>query len=169
MNIKGDFMKYISSFLVLIILFSACSSAPESGKASEEIAWELSEQLEEYPALVLAVGEFDAVDIPEPLLISFRNSLGTRLALALKETDQKHQLVTRDRVDQIYSEQSLTLNGLTFQESQLKLGRILGADAIITGTMIFLEDDLYRTSVQIINTESGVVLGGSSWDFWFDS
>ncbi len=133
------------------------------------MAWELSDQLEEYPPMVLAVGELESLNIPESLQVSFRNSLGTRLALALKETDQNHQVVTRDKVDQVYGEQSLALTGLTFQESQLKLGQILGADAIITGTMILLEGDLYRTSIQIIDTESGVVLGGSTWDFWFDS
>ena len=162
-------MKIFRLFLILPLILSACSSAPESGKASEEMAWELSDQLEEMPPMVLAVGELECMNIPESLEVSFRNSLGTKLALALKETDQTHQVVTRDKVDQIYSEQSLALNGLTFQESQLKLGEILGADAIITGTMISVEDDLYRTSIQIIDTETGVVLGGSSWDFWFDS
>jgi len=162
-------MKILSPLLILFLLFAACSSAPESGKATEEMAWELSDQLEEYPPIVLAVGELESLDIPESLQVSFRNSLGTRLALTLKETDQNHQVVTRDKVDQLYSEQSMALAGLTFQESQLKLGQILGADAIITGTMVLLDDDLYRTSIQIIDTETGVVLGGSSWDFWFDS
>ncbi|RKX74173.1 MAG: hypothetical protein DRP60_10695 [Spirochaetes bacterium] len=162
-------MKTLSPLLILFLFFSACSSTPESERASEEMAWELSDQLEEYPPMVLAVGELESLNIPESLQVSFRNSLGTRLALALKETDQNHQVVTRDKVDQVYGEQSLALTGLTFQESQLKLGQILGADAIITGTMILLEGDLYRTSIQIIDTESGVVLGGSTWDFWFDS
>ncbi len=162
-------MKILNPFLILSLLLAACSSAPESGKASEEIAWELSDQLEELPPMILAVGELESMEIPESLQVSFRNSLGTRLAMALRETDQNHQVVTRDKVDQVYSEQSLALTGLTFQESQLKLGQLLGADAIVTGTMIFVKDDLYRTSIQIIDTETGVVLGGSSWDFWFDS
>jgi curli biogenesis system outer membrane secretion channel CsgG len=162
-------MKIILTAVILTALLSGCLSVPESNRASEETAWELSDQLTDQAGLTVAVGVFDTTDVPESLEATFRNDLSTTLAIAFRETGQDHKVVTRDKVDQVFTEQTMALEGLTYQESQMRIGQILGADVLVVGTIIWLEDDLYRSSAQIIETETGVVVGGSSWDFWFDT
>lgn len=162
-------MKYSFSIIVLALLLTGCLSSPESNKAAEETAWELSDQLKNQSGLTVAVGIFDTTDVPDALDVTFRNDLSTTLAIAFRETGQDHVVVTRDKVDDVFAEQSMSLEGLTYQESQIQIGQILGADVLVVGTIIWLEDDLYRSSSQLIETDTGVIVGGSSWDFWFDT
>jgi curli biogenesis system outer membrane secretion channel CsgG len=162
-------MKSIYPIIILTALLTACISTPESNKASEETAWDLSYQLEDMSGLTIAVGAFDTTDVPDTLETTFRNDLSTTLAIAFRETEQDHKVVTRDKVDDVFAEQSMALEGLTYQETQIRIGQILGADILVVGTIIWLEDDLYRSSAQLIETATGVILGGSTWDFWFDT
>jgi curli biogenesis system outer membrane secretion channel CsgG len=162
-------MKSIFPIIILTALLTACISTPASNKASEETAWDLSYQLEDMSGLTIAVGAFETTDVPETLETTFRNDLSTTLAIAFRETDQDHKVVTRDKVDDVFVEQTMALEGLTYQESQIRIGQILGADILVVGTIIWLEDDLYRSSAQLIETATGVIIGGSTWDFWFDT
>lgn len=162
-------MRFLFPVVFLVIILTGCQSTPESNKAAEETAWELSYQLKDRADLTLAVGAFETTDVPASLEITFRNDLSTTLAIAFRETGQDHRVVTRDKVDQVFKEQSMALEGLTYQETQVQIGQILGADLLVVGTIIWLEDDLYRSSAQIIETDTGVIVGGSSWDFWFDT
>lgn len=162
-------MRFLFPVVFLAIILTGCQSTPESNKAAEETAWELSYQLKDRADLTLAVGAFETTDVPASLEITFRNDLSTTLAIAFRETGQDHRVVTRDKVDQVFKEQSMALEGLTYQETQVQIGQILGADLLVVGTIIWLEDDLYRSSAQIIETDTGVIVGGSSWDFWFDT
>ena len=77
--------------------------------------------------------------------------------------------MTRDRVDRIIKEQTLELEGMTYREAQMKLGRLLGADLLVAGTLAWLDGDIYRFTGQVIEVESGTVLSGYSGDFWFDT
>lgn len=162
-------MKFLFPVLIFTSILTGCLSVPESNKAAEETAWELSYQLEDRASMTIAVGKFNTTDIPAVLEATFENDLSTTLAIAFRENGQDHRVVTRDKVDQVFAEQSMALEGLTYQESQVQIGQILGADLLVVGTIIWLEDDLYRSSAQLIETDTGVVVGGSSWDFWFDT
>ena len=162
-------MKHVIPFFVLILAFTGCLSVLESNRASEEIAWELSYQLKELSGLTVAVGDFETTDVPDTLKSTFRNDLSTSLAIDFRYTDQDHKVVTRDKVDEVFAEQSMSLEGLTYQETQIRIGQVLGAEVLVVGTIILLGDDLYRASTQLLETETGVIIGGSSLDFWFDT
>lgn len=162
-------MYRIIPFFLILLLLSSCVSVLESNRAAEETAWQISDQLKGLPGSTVAVGDLETTDIPDSLKTTFRNDLSTSLAIAFQETEQDHRVVTRNRVDDVFAEQSMSLQGLTYQEAQIRVGQVLGADILVVGTLIWLEDDLYRSSTQLIETESGVVIGGSSWDFWFDT
>ena len=154
---------------LLILGMASCASLPESNKAALDTAWDISYQLADRPASVVAVGTFDTQDIPEALAKTWGNDLGTNMAVAFRESGLDHKVVTRDRVDQILAEQGLEMEGMTARETQLRAGRLLGADILVTGILIWLEDDIYRASTQILETDTGVVLGGIEYDFWFDT
>ncbi len=162
-------MKSIIAVLVLVSFLVSCASLPESNIAAQESAWELAYQVEDLSDLVFAVVDFETTDVPEALASTYRNDLSTNLSIAFRESESSHKVVTRTRVDAVLEEQSMVLQGLTARDAGLKIGELLGADVLVTGNIIWLEDDLYRASVQLIETDDGLVLGGDAWDFWFDT
>jgi curli biogenesis system outer membrane secretion channel CsgG len=162
-------MRRIWPIILAAALFAGCASVPESNQAAVETAWELADILIDSPGLTLAVGKFELTDIPDALDSTFRNDLSTSLATAFRELELDHRVVTRDQVDEVFAEQSMDLEGLTYREAQIRIGQVVGADVLVVGTLIWLEDDLYRSSAQLIETGTGFILGGTSWDFWFDT
>jgi curli biogenesis system outer membrane secretion channel CsgG len=163
-------MKYsISILFVFTFFFFGCATTPESNVAAEDMAWDLADQLTDLPEATIAVGRFDTKDIPDRLDLTFRNDLSTALAIAVRELEMNHRVVTRGQVDNVLDEQALALQGLTARDAQFRVGELLGAQVLVVGTIIWLEGDLYRANSQLIESATGVVLGGSSWDFWFDT
>ena len=165
----GEGMKRATGILAAALILAGCATTLESNQAAEETAWELSYILEDRSGAIVAVVDFETTDVPGTLRKTFMEDLGTNLAMAFRETGSNNRVVTRDRVDAVFAEQSLSLEGLTDSDARQKVGSLLGADILVSGTIIWLEDDLYRASAQLIETETGALLGGSSWDFWFDT
>ena len=160
---------FFSSLMVIVIFLTACAGLPDSYGAADDFSWEAADQLQDYPDRVLALADLETRDVPDRLYSLFRDDLSTALVTAFREEDLSIRVVTRDKVDKIIREQSLELQGMTYQDAQLQVGMILGADLLVTGTLAWLEGDLYRFSGQIIEVASGTVVGGYSADFWFDS
>lgn len=68
------------------------------------------------------------------------------------------KLVNRTRLENVMEEQNLRLSGLAEdEENALKVGRILGADWLITGEYIYLGRDVLIT-VSLTNVESAQVI-----------
>lgn len=62
-------------------------------------------------------------------------ALPALLAVAVSQSDQ-HAIVDRRHLNQVLAEQSLTLEGLTSQETGLQVGRLLGATVMIRGSFV---------------------------------
>jgi len=161
-------MKSTLFLMVSLVVLSGCSTLPESADASVEIAWDLADQLEDRNGLTIAIAEIDADNIPDSLVKAYREQLGTNMAIAFREYGVNNVVVTRDRVDSVLDEYALELEGLTYGDAQDRLGQVLGADVLVTGRILRLEGGTFRGMSQLIEVESGVVLGGTTWDFWFD-
>lgn len=59
------------------------------------------------------------------------------------------------------------LSALADEDSQAAVGRQLGADLILTGTIV-QEEDIYVLNAQLIDVETGVVLDGFISRMWWD-
>jgi TolB-like protein len=70
-------------------------------------------------------------------------------------------IVQRERVDEIVREQAFQLSGRVTDESTVKIGRLIGANVLVTGRMI-VADGLLRLDAQLIGVEQGTVLGAVS-------
>lgn len=62
-------------------------------------------------------------------------------------------------------EQSFQLSDLVDESTQVKIGKLLGADLILSGQLNWVSEDTCHLNAQIIEVESGVVLGGFGYDF----
>ncbi len=160
--------------LPVILFFSAlvlvsCSSLPDSTGAAEEFSWEAADQLKGRNGLVLALAELEQEDIPSRLYTLFQNDLTTALVMSFREEGVDIQVVTRDKIQRIMDEKALEFQGMTYQDAQIQVGMLLGADLLVTGSLVWLEDDIYKFSGQIIEVATGTQVGGYSNEFWFDT
>ncbi|MEW5895826.1 MAG: CsgG/HfaB family protein [Candidatus Omnitrophota bacterium] len=69
-------------------------------------------------------------------------------------------LVERAKLDKILAEQELNLSGVITSTEAVKIGQLIGAKILITGSVFVVEKKLYIVA-KIIGTETGRVLGES--------
>ena len=67
-------------------------------------------------------------------------------------------VVQRERVEEIIREQALHVSGRVSDHSTVKIGRLIGANVVMTGRLIIV-DALLRIDAQFISVEEGAVLG----------
>ncbi len=72
------------------------------------------------------------------------------------------QVVERALLDKAVGEIRLSMSGAMDPATTQKLGRILGANAIVTGTLIDLEDDVTEVNARLIQTETGAILSAAT-------
>lgn len=69
------------------------------------------------------------------------------------------QVVERTLLDSVMKEQRLQVSGVTDRRSLQEIGRVLGVDAIVTGTVIALKDGRVEVVARLIDAETARVLG----------
>jgi len=102
----------------------------------------------------IAVIEFSDL---EGNVTQFGKYLAEELITRLFRT-KKFEVVERQLLNKIISEQKLSITGMIDPKSAKELGRILGVDAIVSGTITEFDADL-KVNSRIISTETGKVFG----------
>ena len=102
----------------------------------------------------IAVIEFSDLD---GNVTQFGKYLAEELITRLFRT-KKFEVVERQLLNKIISEQKLSITGMIDPNSAKELGRILGVDAIVSGTITDFVTDL-KVNARIISTETGKVFG----------
>jgi TolB-like protein len=75
---------------------------------------------------------------------------------------KKFQVIERQLLEKILTEQNLGTTGIIDVESTKKIGKILGVGAIITGTLLDVENQMVEINARLINTETAEVIATSS-------
>jgi curli biogenesis system outer membrane secretion channel CsgG len=167
---KGLFMKKILIVIVVSIIVS-CASSQYVDVAIEEAAWSTLEVLENVTDKTLAVYYFTSTDeeIEKGLSDYLRQGLTTEIANALMFEELDIKVISRQALDQLMKEQSFQLSDLVDEGTQVEIGKLLGADLIITGQLTWIDVDNRHLNAQIIEVETGIVLGGFVYDFWVET
>jgi len=173
MNMKKikSFSGFILTSLAAVLIY-ACSSAPDAAVQPEKtepadlilgidslvnsIAEKTVSLLSDAKPRTMAVYYF-TVDGRESSISDYLiTGLTTEIAnLSGNETT----VVSRQGLDRVMSEQSLMVSDLVSEETQVDIGELLGADVILIGYIVPLRD-YDKINIQIIEVESGAVLGG---------
>lgn len=74
------------------------------------------------------------------------------------------RVVDRMHISKVLEEQRFNLSGLVNPETAKEFGKLVGADAIVTGSYIVMPYSV-RLNVKLIRTETGEVLTGTQADF----
>lgn len=159
--------------VILALLLTATTSAQKSKSTKNEqpanstlqisleqrlgeLSKEISDELTGNQKTTVAIAEF--VDL-DGKVTSFGKFLAEELVTRLYKT-KKLKVIERQRLDKVIAEQKLSLTDIIEASSAKRLGRILGVDAIVTGTISELGNN-FRINARIINTETGELLAAA--------
>lgn len=138
---------------ILISLFLSFPAGLSAGPA-DDLAADLSGQIESTQTLKLAVLTFPYIDGFES---KGSKIVQERMTTALSP-HAKFALMERALLHKILEEKKLEMSGL-FDEKTIKgLGKMLGVDAVLTGTLIDTGDNDVEINARVIDAESGRVL-----------
>ncbi len=155
--------------IVLLLIFLSCATTNRQPIAKTEtfekpeITNNLDNSLSELTTQIInsitedgkkkiAVIEFSDL---EGNVTQFGKYLAEELITRLFRT-KKFEVVERQLLNKIISEQKLSISGMIDENSAKELGRILGVDAIVSGTITDLGTSL-KVNARIISTETGKV------------
>ncbi|MGC9312063.1 MAG: CsgG/HfaB family protein [Sediminispirochaetaceae bacterium] len=154
-----------------LLITSGCASMASAEDVTEEIAWEIVDRAYEQPELfsgkTLAVYYFTDEGEKSGISDYLIDTLTSQIAQALREEELDLKVVSRQVLDRIMKELEFQLSALADEENQVRIGRQMGADIILTGTVTPINGD-YRINAQLIEVESGAVLDGYLYEFWMD-
>ena len=162
-------MKFLLIPLSLVLLLTGCATTVVSvDRAVEEIAWNTIDMIPEGVKPVIAVYNLrDMTSNGEvnKLLVA---RLTTQLANAAREEERDIIIVSRQVFNEVFQEHAFILSDLSEEKQQLEIGKLLGADLILTGDLTRTEGDLFNVNTQLVDIESGKVIGGDTFEFWIN-
>jgi curli biogenesis system outer membrane secretion channel CsgG len=120
-------------------------------------------ELKKLPGSVAAIAPFMTGKEANPLSERLEGALATELA-ALASKGSRYSVVSRDAIGRLAAEQEFQLSALADQGERSRVGRLLGADILITGNIAPMEP-ASRLEVQLVSVETGKILVGFSLDF----
>lgn len=121
-----------------------------------ELSKDISDELTDKQKTTIAVAEF--VDL-NGNSSDFGKFLAEELVTRLYKT-KKLKVIERQRLDKVIAEQKLSLTDMIEASSAKRIGRILGVDAIVAGTISELGNN-FRINARIINTETGELIAAA--------
>jgi TolB-like protein len=123
------------------------------------ILWENYEDLDSAEDRVIAVYYFTEDGDPSPLNDVLIEGLTTSFANAILDEGIKAKMVSRSNLDKIIEELAFQSSDLADQDNQLTVGKQLGAQIILTGT-VSRDEYVVRFNFQLLDVETSAVLGG---------
>ena len=73
-------------------------------------------------------------------------------------SDPGVDVIERSRLDQVLNEQNIQSQGAIDPLTVKKIGNILGADALVTGSVIELNDQTVEVNARLVDTQNGKIL-----------
>jgi TolB-like protein len=135
------------------------SLVEEAAWDAVEVLWYSYDDLDTAPVRTLAVYYFLEGGQLSSLSDTLIEGLTTEIANAVAYEGIEVRVVSRTVLDQILQELAFQSSDLVDPQTQRSVGKQLGADIVVTGT-IGSSDRGKKFNIQLIEVETGVVLGG---------
>jgi tetratricopeptide (TPR) repeat protein len=156
-------VRYWKLLPVAMILYS-CASIPSPvsplpvtestvNEKIDQLVAQLTQETPLFPDKMFAVAEFTDASDKKTALTGYLTDL---LIDRLSKSGKIH-LVERSRLDTVMNELDFSMTGYIEERSEKLLGRLIGADGIVTGKVIDLGDTL-DVKVRLIQTETGKII-----------
>ena len=124
----------------------------------DKLADKLAEGLKDRPAIKLAVLEFPYTGgkaSEGPVVVQ------ERLITALSKI-KNVTLIERGQLNKVLGELKLQASGAMDEAAVKQVGKLLGADAVVTGTLNDLKEKLSEVNARVVETETGRILAAAA-------
>jgi TolB-like protein len=160
-------MRKVVFSLCVVICVAACASPAWAQGGLDQRVSELSQQIANKMSAkqktTVAVVEFTDL---QGNVTDFGRFLAEELVTRLGDLE-KFKVIERQLLNKIIAEQKLSLTGLVDPASAKQLGKILGVDAIVAGSVTNLAQSV-RVNARLISTETGEVFATAAADIFKD-
>ena len=162
-------------FMFIIIILAACSPTTTTSVVQDPAKITLDNQMSKLTSQIIS--SFNQSNVQKIAIIEFADLEGnvTQLGRFIAEelitrifTSGKFEVIERNLLQKVLEEQQLGMTGYIDQETAISLGRILGVDAIITGSITDLGSNV-KINARLISTETGSVFAVASVQVYKDS
>jgi len=152
-------MKWAFLFVVMIFsLSNAIAQAIHEGEL-EQAGMDLAQQAKAHNSLKVALLDFAESEG----ITAFSRNISDELRILMALRNSELTMIDRSATERVIEEQRLSANPLFDESKAATLGKLLSADAIITGTLL-KQAGRWRLTVKLISVETGAVIGGyANW------
>jgi TolB-like protein len=150
-------MKSILLFLVLFGCVQSFSAQSVSESDIDLLSTELSKQATSRNVLKLAVLNFTESNV----VTDFSLAVSEELRIHMAVNNASLTIVDRAATERVMEEQRLSSSPLFDENKAASLGKLVSADAIVTGALM-RQGGSWRVTAKMISVETGAVIGGYS-------
>ncbi len=150
----------IKTALILLFMsgmFSLFGQVSDLNDGLDDLTSQIIEEMGIQKKSKIAIIEFSDL---EGNKIKMGKYIAEELTTRLFKT-KKFDVVERSMLEKILKEQQLSLTGLLDEESAKQLGKILGVDAICSGTITDLSNTI-KINARLVSTETGSLFSVAS-------
>lgn len=149
--------------ILLALQPSAVRAQDGLNKRVDELGQQIAAKMTAKQKTTVAVVEFTDL---QGNTTDFGRFLAEELITRLMETE-KFRVIERQLLNKIIAEQKLSLTGVIDPASAKQLGKILGVEAIVAGTVTNLSQSL-KVNARLISTETGEIFSVASAEIFKD-
>ena len=150
----------LSLVCILLLAPSLTRAQATLSQQLDELNRQIATKVTAKNKTTIAVVEFADLD---GNVTNFGRFLSEELITRLYETE-KFKVIERQLLNQVIKEQKLTLSGIVDPGSAKQLGRVLGVDAIVSGSISDLTKTV-RVNARLISTETGEIFAVAATEF----
>ena len=159
---KGcHFLELTTGLLLLFMNSAGCGASRREVKketdvginAAAKIASVVIEKSKNLPHKTVAIVEFYSIEGDECI----QGKLLAERIITEVVKDDSLSVVERSQVERILKEQKFEFSGVVNPETAKNMGKILGVDAIVCGTIIEL-DEINEINARMVDVEKGIIL-----------
>jgi TolB-like protein len=152
-------MKNITKVLAAGLLFLAFASGARAEDKYEQLAREISEAGLQVQGKKIAIIPFSYAD-GRAGATKDGSGISERLTIKMINT-HKFEIIERSVLDKVMAELKLQASGTIDASSAQQLGKVLGVEAIVTGTLVEMQAGEIEVNARLIKTETAQAIGAS--------
>ena len=156
--LRAFFLPAVTIFSILALCQTlTCYAAQPLNDGIDELTAQIAQKLADGQKQRVAVIEFSDL---QGRVTEFGGYVSEELITRLFKTD-KIQVVERQLLDKVIEEHKLRVTGAIDEKTAKRFGRLIGADAICTGTVTDLGNSV-KINARLISTETGALFAAAS-------
>jgi TolB-like protein len=154
---------FLCIFIFIVICPAPLLAQGGLDQRVNELSQQITKEMSDNQKTTIAIIEFSDL---QGNVTDLGRFLAEELITRLYQT-KKFKVIERQLLNKIISEQKLSLTGMVDPKSAKQLGKVLGVDAVASGTITDLAQSL-RVNARLISTETGEIFAVASTEVFKD-